>query len=567
MKSHLWKLLCAVVILTMFVPALAGCATPAPPPAATEPPPTEAPPAPTATPVPPEPTPTTGPTVGGTMLRAFTSEPATLDYHKIAQNEASWIQLYLNATLVALSPDGEFVPWLADSWEIADDGMSVDFKLREDVTFHDGTPLTADDYAWTLQRAIDPETASPGAGTMLGDVESAEAVDEHTLRLNLKGPSGVLFFNLAVAHCWTGPIPKAAFEEMGEGEFGRHPIGTGPFMFKEWVAGEKVVLERNPDYNWGPSFVQGGPPYIEQLEFRFLPEYSTIVAALEAGEIDVAEIEAKDVQRILDTGIFGLWETQFQGAGVFVAMNTSISPFDDINARKAFNMAVDKDVLVEAAMGGAAVALDGPITPGTGGYWAGVEEIGYEYDLDAAKDLMEQAGWVDTDGDGIREKDGESLSLTMNLSSNFEDRVRTAQILQEQYRDLGVDIELEPLENTLNLQKVWPGDYEIAVMQMAYPEFDLMRFIFSSAMIGMLNMSIWSDPELDELLTLTKTTMDPEERQEYANQVQGYLVENAVIVPLYGRKILNAWNNRFTMPLTHPIMQEYFNVDDSYLVE
>ncbi|HUW94881.1 MAG TPA: ABC transporter substrate-binding protein [Anaerolineae bacterium] len=565
MKTHLGKAVYALVILTMLTPVLVACGTPEALPAATEAPTAAPTQAPSEEPTPlPEPAPATGPAIGGTLVWAMAEEAGTLDPHLESRTASSQIEIYFGAALIALAGDGSFLPWLAESWDISEDGLTWDFKLREDVLFHDGTPLTAQDYAWTFSRALDPDTGSTGAGTLLGGVVSAAAVDDYTLRLTLESASFPLLVNLATI-AWVQPMPQASFEELGD-DFGRQPIGTGPFKFKEWITGDRIVLERNPDYDWGPAFVHGGAPYIENLEFRIIPEYSTIIAGLEAGEIDLADVQPKDVQRIKDTGMFRFIEGMYQGSGYFLAMNTSKPPFDDIRVRQAFNMAVDKDVLVQTVALGAGVPLYGPLTPSTMGYWSGVEDLGYQYDLDGAKDLLAEAGY-ELGSDGILQKDGEPLKLTLNVSSNFEDRVKIAQILQEQYRALGVDIEIEQLEHTMIIEQVWPGNYEIALMMMEYPEFDLMGYMFSSAMIGALNMSMWSDPELDDLLTASKTTMDPAARQEIANQVQQYLVENAVTAPLYAAKTYTAFSTRFSEPLFNQNNQDVIWLDDAYLVE
>jgi peptide/nickel transport system substrate-binding protein len=544
MRSLAWKLLYVMVFVAMMVPTLVACGSPQPAPTQE---PSEEPTAPTSeepTVAPtPEPTTSTGPAVGGTVIWAVTEEPGTLDPHLESRNASSRIEEYFGAALVDVDADGNVLPWLAESWTVSDDGLSIDFKLREDVVFHDGTPLTAQDYAWSFMRAIDPETASTGAGTLLQELESAEALDDYTLRLHLKSASFPLVLNLAVAP-WLQPMPQATFDELGE-QFGREPVGTGPFMFKEWVTGDRVVLERNLDYNWGSAAVHEGPAYLDTIEFRFIPEYSTIIAGLEAGEIDLAEVQAKDKQRLEDTGMFQFLEQYLAGSGDFVALNTSMPPFDDLNVRKAFNLAVDREVIIQAVYGGAALASYGPINKATLGYWDAVEDIGYGFDLEEAQSLMENAGWVDTDDDGIREKDGEPLQLTMTVGSNFEDRVKTVQILQEQYRALGVDIQIEQLEATSVIEKVWPGNYEIAVMAMDYPEADLMAYMFHSSMIGALNMSMVSDPDLDALLEATRTTMDPEERQEKVNEAQQWLVENAIVVPLYSPTVYLALSNRF----------------------
>jgi peptide/nickel transport system substrate-binding protein len=253
MTRRLLPTLC-LIVLTL-APLLSSCgasptataatatAAPAQQPTSSAPSPSKVPP--TATMIPPTATPP-GPTVGGTLVIGLTSEPDTLDVQKSAMTPMELVMAQVGATLIARDPaTGKLVPYLAESWTISSDGLTMDFWLRKGIKFHNGSPVTAQDYAWTLNRAIDPATRSLGTGAMLTALASAEAVDDSHLRLTLKTPSFPLLGSLAfVGYC--SVLPKAAVEKLGD-QFGRQPIGAGPFQFKEWKTGDKIVLERNPD--------------------------------------------------------------------------------------------------------------------------------------------------------------------------------------------------------------------------------------------------------------------------------------------------------------------------------
>ena len=477
----------------------------------------------TATPEPPK-----EPKVGGTLVISYAGEPATLDIHH--SNFAGREFMHLGATLVAKDPKtGEYLPYLAESWEVSEDGLAWDFTLRKDVKFHDGTPLTAHDYAWTFQRALDPETKSPAAGSTFASIASAEAVDDYTLRLTLYQPFFPLLENLELG--FAQPLSKAAVEKWGE-QYGRNPVGVGPYKFKEWVTGEKVILERNPDYNWAPPFLHQGPAYIETIEWRYIPEYATQIAGLEAGEIDHIEyVLSKDVQRLIDSGKVQMFEAYNGGMRPYVTLNVSQPPFDDLKVRQAFNLAVDREAVIKVIADGAGVPQYGPIAHVTHGYWPGVEYIGYKYNLDKAKALMAEAGYT-VGSSGVLEKDGQPLKVVLKTQP-VDPYDKLAEVLQQQYKALDVDVEIEQKEYGAVAADLMGGTYQASVAGYDYTEFFVVWVFFHSSNIGALNFIRMDDPELDALLDATNYETDPDKRQEACNEAQRRIVEQAYVVPLF----------------------------------
>jgi peptide/nickel transport system substrate-binding protein len=358
------------------------------------------------------------------------------------------------------------------------------------------------------------------------------------------------------------PVSPAAVEQWGD-EYGRHPVSVGPYKFKEWNTGEKIVMERNPDFDWGPDYAHEGAWYVENIEFRIILEYSTIIAGLEAGEVDYAELQPKDVERIRETGQFQIFEPLLKGMQPYVSLNVSKPPFDDVRVRQAFNLAVNKDALIKAVARGQAIPQYGPMSPSVTGYWKGVEYVGYDYNLEKAKALMVEAGYT-YNADGMLEKDGQPFKLTLKTRSALEDLVKTAEILQEQYKALGVEIEIEQQEYGVNVMDVVMGEYEASVFRYLYPEADILYIAFHSNMMDIMNLPRVADPELDDILNKTRTTTDPEKRQEWVNEAQRRIVEQAYVVPIYTPKNFVALSNRvkdavFSLP------NGYLHFDDAYI--
>jgi len=503
---------------------------------------------------------TTGePAVGGNLVIRLAAEPDTFDPQIQTGGRIFAVIQNVGASLVAKDPDsGEYVPYLAESWDISDDGLTWEFKLREDVKFHNGDPMTAEDYVYTINRALDPATQSPATATIFRGVESVEAPDEYTLRINMAQPNFPLLENLTDP-VFTLPLSPRQIEEEGA-DFGQAPVSIGPFKFKEWISGEKVVLERNPDFVWGPGFTNGVPPYIETLEFRFIPEYSTALAGLEAGEIDFLVLDPKDVKRVEADEEYRVFSSLLAGADPMIHLNVSKPPFDDVKVRQAFNMAVDRDLILKVVGLDKGVVQQGPISSSVHGYWPGVEEIGYDYDVEAARALLEEAGYTLND-DGIYEKDGEPLSLTLKVVATKAHHTRLAQFLQEQLKDLGVEITIEELDEGIMASQLAPGDYTMAIDDWFWPDSSLMFGLYHSAMLGALNQSQVNDSDLDAILGAMMFATSAEDNAAAAQAAQQYIVEQAYIIPFYTRANYAALSSKVNGAVYSPILGDLLLYD------
>jgi peptide/nickel transport system substrate-binding protein len=479
--------------------------------------------------------------VGGTLVIAASMEPDTLDMQKTAQS-SSWSVMHWVGGALLTSRNGEYLPYLAESWTVSDDGRTLDFKLKHDVKFHDGTLLTAQDWVYTFTRAMDPEIASPVAASMLGGLVSAEAVDDYTLRLKMSQANAGIFFSLT-DRGYLEPLSQESVDTLGD-QFGRSPVGVGPYIFKEWVTGDHITLVRNPDFTWGPESDDNSGPYtIESIEFRFIPEYSTQIAGLEAGEIDLVSLLPQDVERINDLGIVQMFEIPARGFMPYVALNLSKPPFDDLRVRQALSMAIDREALMGLVIQGMGVVQNGPLSSAVMGYWPGVEEIGYPYDMEQAKTLMAEAGYI-ANADGILEKDSVALTMPLYVFNGDDMATKTAQALQSSLRELGFNFEIQQMDGGVLFPQMLAGDYEIGISGFIWGEADILNMGFHSSQIGVLNYHFTNDPELDALLDQERSEMDPVARQEILNTIQQRFVEQVYFIPLFAPNSYYALSNR-----------------------
>lgn len=501
---------------------------------------------------------------GGKLVISTSNFPSGLDPHVQVVWDVLFILSGVYDTLVYQDADGNFVPGLASAWEVSDDGTTYTFHLRDDVTFHDGTPFNAEAVKYNLDRIVDPETKSQKAASLLGPYESSEAIDEYTVQINLSEPYAYLLHGLSLNYVAMAS-PKA-LAEWGE-EYELHQVGTGPFIFKEYVPQDHLTLVPNPDYNWAPEIYENqGPPYLEEVTWRFLPEPATRIPALEAGDVNIAlNIPNSESNRILDDPNLDMQVTYLTGQPLFWFMNIEQSPTDDIRVRQAILYGTDRQLAINAVLRGFSPLAYGPLSAVTPEYDPAVEEM-YPYDTEKAMALLEEAGWVDSDGDGIRDKDGEPLTVTMVLQG-WGFTAPIGEVLQAQLRQLGVNVEME--------QMTWPGQMEVGISgERNMTVMGGSGFFASDALAGFFHSSNaesgfnWSkikDPKLDALLDEASQTTDPEQRKELYGQAQEFIMEQALILPVYDYTVLSGldanvaglhWSSIGLVPLLNDIYIE-----------
>lgn len=481
------------------------------------------------------------PQSGGTITIASMQEPDTLDVHKTAMSIASNVTSHLGGTLLAINPEtNELEPNLAEDYSVSEDGKTITFKIRQGVTFTDGTPLTAQVFKDTFDRILNPDTGATVAASLIGGIQSTSAPDEYTFVIELVAPSAPFLRNLT-SQGYLQPLSMSAIEKFGD-DYGRNPVGAGPFIFKEWTTGQSITLVRNEDFNWPQRNAQNqGKAYPEQIVYKFITDAQTMLAALDSGSIDVAMgVAPKDVQKYRNNPDFYVLEADRQGLGLFLEMNVEDELLADLNVRKAINMAINKEAIIKAVLNGEGSPAYGPIPSTIFGYDPNVENYGHKLNQEEAVSLLEDAGFT-KNSKGIMEKDGKELSFELTTMGQYN---QAAQMVQAMLKDVGINLNIQSMEAGTLIEKVSQGEYDLSFLAYSYSDPDILYLLFHSSQIGGLNHSRVKNAELDELLEKGRITIDPEERKQVYARIQEIVVENAYWAPIYAEKIFYVVNSR-----------------------
>jgi peptide/nickel transport system substrate-binding protein len=495
------------------------------------------------------------PPVGGTLVIGLKSEPDTLDPDFTTMG---LILDYTGVALIAKDKDNQYVPWAAESWEVSSDGLTYTFTLRTDMKFQDGSPLTAKDFAYTYTRALDP--SSTGATSqMLAGVVEVTATDDYTLIMTLSAPNFYLLDNLTLVD-YMQPVSEAWVTSQGDA-LSHNPISSGPYMLKEYVTGDHVTLERNPDYTWAPSYAHQGPADIQEIIFRFIPDISTMLAGLEAGEIDyLSGLDVQYVSRLEDLETFNILEGAYPGTNPYLSINTQKAPVDDEKVRQAIGYAIDREAIIEVVLQGKGTIQAGPLSPSMTGYWSGIEDIGFTYDVEKAKSLLAEAGYS-LNADGIMAKGDQVLQLDLLTSADY---IKHAQMIQEQLRQVGIEINIVQEELSLMVTDLIQGNYSLALFTYGYSNGGILPMIFHSRMEGVMNPGHVNDPDLDTLLDEINSETDPTQQQEALNQAQELIIEKAYMIPLVNPTTYNALSSK-VMGYTFSTSNNILYLEDAYI--
>jgi len=426
---------------------------------------------------------------------------------------------------------GEIKPSLVSTWTVSPDGRTILLKLRQGIKFHDGTPLTAEAVAFSINRIRDPALRSPMAATVLGPVERVETPDQFTVQITMRGPFAPFIDSLTEISL--APVSPAAVQKYGR-DFGQNPVGTGPFKVREIVPNQRVSMVRNPDYHWAPKiFKHPGPAYLDELVYTVIPEDATRVAQIVRGEVQVLyNAPARDTNRLTRNANFRAYFKDQAGFPRVVILNTARWPFDDVRVRVAVAHAINKEELLKTVYEGIGAVASTPLSPVTWGYNKALEQTAYPYNPDRAKQLLAEAGWR-PGPDGILVKDGRPFRVrlgTITVAQQLQD----AQVKQAHLKAVGIDAQIVAVEQAPYLAAIRQGEYEMAGMLFVSADPDVLYTIGHSSQIRAgWNTAQYSNPDLDRLLEEGRSTMDTRRRYEIYTRVQEHLLRNAPYIPHY----------------------------------
>ena len=461
-----------------------------------------------------------------------------MDIHSSQLDVASLVLRNSFDSLVAQDASGEFVPWLAESWEISDDGLRYTFTLRDDVTFHDGEPFNAEAVKANFEHVVAPETASAQAASLIGYAEEGgyylgtEVVSEYEVAVNFSQPYAPFLQGLSLPQLGFYS-PKVLAERADELKAGGPGItvGTGPFILTEYVPDQELVFTANPDYNWAPANSDHqGPAASDVLTITILPETASRVGAINSGDVDIAadftpDMAAQVAERVSTVAV------EMPGIPYSLYINEANGVFEDPLVREAFSIGFDAQSAIESiylGQFGRAWSILGPTTPNS--YDASLEGS-WPYNPERANQLLDEAGWTGRDDEGYRTKNGERLSARWIAYTPVpDDRASLANFIQSDLADIGFDLQREVLEPAQYMESYVPRSFDVTDWSFSSPDADVLRSHLQTG--GYQTVSTVTKPEVDQWLSEAVATSDPAERERLYQTVQQWNAEENLIVPL-----------------------------------
>lgn len=482
------------------------------------------------------PTAANNPTPGGKLVIGVGSEPTGLDPNGLSGVDAHTLEMHMFDSLLAMDMNFTIYPWLATSWKLSEDQKNYIFTLRKDVKFHDGTPFNAAAVKFTFDRIRDPAVKSSSAIAILGTFyDGTDVVDEYTAMVKFKQPYAPFLGGVTTA--FLGIVSPTAVQRSGA-DFPLNPVGTGPYKFKEWIQKQSCTIVRNADYKWAADlFKNKGAGYLDEITFRFVPESATRQALLDTNEAQaITAVPTQNVATIKSNNTQQMLIALRTGGPKMVDLNTKKAPLDSLEVRQALNHAFNRNELSTSLFQGVFQPAGAPLSPATFGYDKSVEGM-YPYDQTKAAQLLDTAGWT-MGSSGLREKGGQQFKLNCLIGTTEEDTA-IAQIMQAQFKPLGIQIDINVIAGTaLNTAKQ-QGQHHIGFKIAVYQDPDILGIYFHSRSIGGFNYTFYNDPELDNLLDEGTTTLDPEKRKAVYAKVQRLMMEKALLIPIY--YLSNLW--------------------------
>ncbi len=474
-------------------------------------------------------TPAVNTPTGGVFRRQW-ADPPTLDPHLTTDTTSSFVVVELFSGLVTINTDLELVPDIAERWEISTDGLQYTFYLRPNAKFHDGKPVTAQDFKWSIERAAAPETASPVAETYLNDIVGAldyikgdateisgiRVVDDTTLRITVDQPKAYFLAKLTYPTAFV--VDRATVEAGGRG-WTDNPNGTGPFRLKEYKIGERIVLERNEHFYREPAMV-------DTILLNLAGGQS--MAMYENDEIDITGVSLFDLERVLDPNEplndeLVVAPPDFSIS--YIGFNTSMAPFDDPKFRQALNHAIDKELIASEVLSDLVVPAFGILPPGFPGYNENLE--GLRHDKELAQRLLSESAYADAESRPriVITVPGTGGTIGLDL-----------EVVIEMWRQvLGVEVEIQQVEWATYLEDLNDAKFQAYAglgWQADYPDpQDFLDILFHTD--SNLNHGAYSNPELDTILERARTLQDPLARIAEYRRAEELIVQDGAWVPLW----------------------------------
>jgi len=449
--------------------------------------------------------------------------------------------------LVKYDRDIKLVPELAESWAVSGDGLQITFRLRKDVKWHDGEPFTARDVEYTYRQLINPDVKTPYSSDYLL-VKKFEVPDDYTVRVTYGEP-----FAPALESWGMGIIPEHIFANPPEGsDFNSHPanrnpVGTGPYRFVQWRTDEKVVLEANPDY-------YEGRPHLDRVIYRVIPDQSIQFLELRNESIDSMGLRP-DQYKAYDSYFKKYDRFRYPSFSyTYLGFNLLNPVFADKRVRKAIAHSLDKTEIIDGVLLGMGKPATGPFVPQSWAHNGGIKD--YEYSPEKARKLLAEAGWEDTDGNGILEKDGREFEFTLITNQGNKLRQLTAEIVQRHLQQIGIKMNIRIIEWSAFIHDfINKKNFEVVILGWSLGRDPDQYSIWHSEQTkeGQYNFVTYKNPEADSLIDRGRHTFDQRERERIYKKLHRVIFDDIPYIFLYYAESLPVIHKRIQGPEVAPL--------------
>jgi peptide/nickel transport system substrate-binding protein len=466
------------------------------------------------------------PTYGDTLVTGSIGEASTLISLLASDSASHAIAGYIYNGLVKYDKNLNLVGDLAEKWEVSPDGLIITFHLRKGVKWQDGHEFTSHDVLYTYQVTIDPKTPTAYAEDFK-QVKKVETPDPYTVRVTYDRP-----FAPALASWGSSILPAHLLEgkDITRSDLARKPVGTGPYRLTEWVAGQKITLEAYEGYF-------EGKPYLARVVDRLIPDTATMYLELKAGGIDMMNLTPVQYQRQTVGNKFLSQFNKFRypaSSYVYMGYNLRNPLFSDVRVRRAITHAINKEEIIHGVLLGMGQIAKGPYKPGTWAWNPNIKDPAY--DPAAARKLLAEAGWQDTDGDGLLDKGGKPFQFTVLTNQGNAERLKTAQIIQQRLKAVGIDMKIRVIEwASFITHFIDKRNFEVVLLGWSLGQDPDIFDVWHSSKTGKkeLNFIGFKNAEVDRLIVEGRGTFDQEQRKSSYWRIQEILAEEQPYTFLY----------------------------------
>ncbi len=490
----------------------------------------------------------TEPVDGDWLIYHLNAEPATLnpvtatDAYEGTVNNSKIYETLIERNNETL----ELEPLLAESWEVSEDKLKYTFKIREGIKWHDGEPFTSEDIVFSYKSIMDPKVDAPQLRAYFQEIRDVKAIDDLTVEFTYARP-----YFLALEFCGGMPIvPKHIFDK---GDFntnpaGRHPIGTGPYKFVRWTTGRDIVLVKNQDY-WGEK------PKLDKVVFKIITDNTVAFQVLKREELDVSGLTPIQWERQTNSPAF---KENYDKLSYFtpnysyIGWNSKRPFFADKTVRTALTHLVDRELILKTILYDLGAIVTNPFYINSPEYDKSIQP--YPYDPKKAEELLDQAGWIDHNGDGIRDKDGVKFAFEFLIPGGSDTGEKIATILKEELDKMGIQMDIRKTEWAVFTSRLMERNFDAVTLAWSMGvESDPYQIWSSTQAESGSNFVGFKNERADELIEQARTEFDREKRKELYREFAEIVHKEQPYTFLYCRKSTVAVNKRFENVVVYPL--------------